>query len=161
MTRRAAAALVAALAASCLASAALAPRPPPAVAPRPPPRIAAARPSAPAHAPAPTPTPDRRAPERVPPRVLAPDAVRAGQVAGQLAEVRYRLARAGVECADDLEPLSVAFADARARPDAADWPGLRADLAGVLEDVDACGVPEVDAAADRLRAWLAEPPLER
>jgi len=77
---------------------------------------------------------ERPAPARTLPRVLQPDAVRAGQIAGQLAEVRYRLVQANVGCADQLEPLAAAFADARAHPDRADWETLGAELDVTLRE---------------------------
>jgi hypothetical protein len=95
------------------------------------------------------------------PRVLEPDAVRAGQIAGQLAEVRYRLARADVACADQLEPLAAAFAEARTRADAADWGELAEELRATLDALDQCGVADLAPAEDRLRGWLEEPPFRR
>jgi hypothetical protein len=92
------------------------------------------------------------------PRVLQPDAERAGQVAGQLAEARYRLARAGGSCDDAvLDDAAARFADARVHADDADWAALAAVLDDALAALEPC--PEAAGVRDRLRVWRRLPPF--
>lgn len=98
-------------------------------------------------------------------RSLLPDAERAGQVAGQLGELRFRLARAATPDApgcrsDRLEGAADAFAAARSAPDDADWPALGAALDAALADVDRCDAPGVPAVVARLRGWRDLPPFQ-
>lgn len=96
-------------------------------------------------------------------RTLLPDAERAGQVAGQLAELRWRVARAeasGPACRPDgLEAAANAFSAAHGAPDGADWAALGATLDGALADVAGC--PDVAPVIARLRGWRATPPFHR
>ncbi|MEQ1568395.1 MAG: hypothetical protein ABMA64_22355 [Myxococcota bacterium] len=109
---------------------------------------------------APTPPPSMAARARAPgPRTVAPDAVRAGQIAGQLAEARFRIAR-GAGCVDPgLEPVAAAFAAARTSPDAADWAALGEALDRVLAPLTPCDDPGVARVVTRLDRWRDEPPL--
>lgn len=106
--------------------------------------------------------PGPRAPERERPipRVLQPDAERAGQVAGQLAELRFRIDRSGGTCAvADLEDAAQAFADARTDADDADWRALADRLDAIVAEAAGCPAPGVDGVVARLREWRRRPPF--
>lgn len=94
------------------------------------------------------------------PRVLQPDAERAGQIAGQLGEARFRLARAGARCDDAvLADAAERFAEARAAADDADWDELGAVLDEVLAALDECPA-ELGAVRARLRSWRTSSPFQ-
>jgi hypothetical protein len=102
----------------------------------------------------PQPAPAPVGPPALSPRVLQPDAVRFGQIAGKMAELRFRIERAGRAC--DTAPLVAGadrFAAARADADHADPAALLGVLDTAAAAVEACG--ESAGALYLLRAQLA------
>ena len=97
-------------------------------------------------------------------RTLLPDAERAGQISGKLAELRLHLARAGVAERDgcrsgELADAAGAFANARVDADHADWAALGRVLDGALSDTRGCDAEEARPVVGKLRQWRLEEPV--